>query len=759
MKEPRTSVRRLAPAPVFLAMVLVAACGTAAATQSERDLFFDDFEAGLARWEVSNAEAMTIIDSGDPDHGHVFRLAPAEAQISALIRGSESWPAYRIEGKMLFPTDEHNYLGVIYNHTETERRVDLGSIYIKGNGSYIRVNPRRDWNPARMLYEEYRTALTGDDAVVVGQWQRFAAEVVGNICHLYVGDMAVPKVTFDYYERNSGKAGFKPRVVGGPVWIDDIRVVAIDSLGYTGVRQPEGIDYGAAELVTDWRVLGPLTRAYPEVERVAAPGAEMIIDDGLERRWQPFAADPRGAVVTGQVVEYLGSRTVAYFATTITVGAGEAVELQFSSMDDLAIWSNGVFEAYVDRDTFGWYDFGRNPEHPPSARLPLEQGVNHVLVRVRGGIYATGGFFSRVVLSDPGTFPEASADPLSGGIPFDSGRWIFDASEHRVEEHLGRRSLRLQGGVALLEDADFTDGIIEFDLAFSAERGFPGLVWRRRDAGDYEEFYLRPHQSGNPDANQYTPVFNGVTGWQLYHGPGFGVPLSYRFEEWMHVKLVVSGNHAEAYLDSDEPVLRMLLKGDVAAGGIGLHVPDYAPAWVSGFRYERAKAPLLRATPAPLAPAPVGTVMSWSVSSPFDEAEIEGRARLSPADFEKLTWSPLAAESTGITNLARLQGLAEGANTVFARVKLRSSGEQTVRAEFGYSDRAKVYLNGQLIYAGNNGYTSRDYRYLGTIGLFDEVWLPLRQGDNELWFAVSEDFGGWGVLCRLHYAGGVEIID
>jgi hypothetical protein len=345
------------------------------------------------------------------------------------------------------------------------------------------------------------------------------------------------------------------------------------------------------------------------------------------------------------------------------------------------------------------------------------------------------------------------------GIPFDSGRWTFAAREHRVEEHLGRPSLRLQGGVALLEDAAFTDGIIEFDVAFSAERGFPGLIWRWRDDLNYEEFYLRPHQSGNPDANQYTPVFNGLPGWQLYHGPGHGVPVSYRFDEWVHVTLVVSGSDSEVYIDSDAPVLAMTLKGEVAAGPIGLHVPDYAPAWIAGFRYERLETPSLQPTPTPSEPVPAGTVMSWSVSKPFDEAELEGRARLTPPDFEELTWSSLAAESTGITNLARLHGLAEGANTVFARVKLHSDGEQTVRASFGYSDRAKVYFNGRLVYSGDNGYSSRDYRYLGTIGLFDEVWLPLQRGDNELWFAVSEDFGGWGILCRLHRAEGVEIID
>jgi hypothetical protein len=44
---------------------------------------------------------------------------------------------------------------------------------------------------------------------------------------------------------------------------------------------------------------------------------------------------------------------------------------------------------------------------------------------------------------------------------------------------------------------------------------------------------------------------------------------------------------------------------------------------------------------------------------------------------------------------------------------------------------------------------TRDYRYLGSIGLFDSVVLPLEAGENEIWIAVSEAFGGWGVMARI----------
>lgn len=51
----------------------------------------------------------------------------------------------------------------------------------------------------------------------------------------------------------------------------------------------------------------------------------------------------------------------------------------------------------------------------------------------------------------------------------------------------------------------------------------------------------------------------------------------------------------------------------------------------------------------------------------------------------------------------------------------------------------------------------RDYRFLGTIGLFDEVYLPLKKGENELWLAVTESFGGWGIKALIEDLAGLTI--
>jgi hypothetical protein len=95
-------------------------------------------------------------------------------------------------------------------------------------------------------------------------------------------------------------------------------------------------------------------------------------------------------------------------------------------------------------------------------------------------------------------------------------------------------------------------------------------------------------------------------------------------------------------------------------------------------------------------------------------------------------------------------------NTVFAAVTLRADDAHPVLVRFGFSDRVRVFLNGRPLYRGNDKFQSRDYRFLGTVGLFDELILPLQRGDNELWLAVSEDFGGWAVTAQLP-DGGAEV--
>ena len=113
-------------------------------------------------------------------------------------------------------------------------------------------------------------------------------------------------------------------------------------------------------------------------------------------------------------------------------------------------------------------------------------------------------------------------------------------------------------------------------------------------------------------------------------------------------------------------------------------------------------------------------------------------------------------EPSGLANLARVQGLAQG-DTCLARVRVTSERACLAAFDFGFSDRARVYLGGQLLYVGDNSYRSRDHRFLGTVGLHDRLLLPLAAGSNELCVAVTESFGGWGLIGRIEEREGVRV--
>lgn len=346
------------------------------------------------------------------------------------------------------------------------------------------------------------------------------------------------------------------------------------------------------------------------------------------------------------------------------------------------------------------------------------------------------------------------------GPSIDPGLLQVQAVDGRVEEHLGRQSLRLKGGIATIAGAHLVNGWIEFDLAFTGERGFMGAVWRVQDRRNYEEFYVRPHQSGNPDANQYSPVFNGLSGWQLYHGPRYTVPVSYRFGEWNHVKVVFAGDQAEAYIeDMERPVLFVDgLKRSVEAGGVGVSAGNFAPAWFSNVSFGELEAPAIEGRSGEPEPVPEGVIPSWWVSDVFPESALEGRTELSDGDLKR-GWTRFETEPSGLANLARVQGIQLRSNTVFARKVLVSDRERIVRLDFGFSDRVRVYLNRRLLYRGDDSYLSRDYRFLGSIGYFDALYLSLREGENELVMAVSEEIGGWGIQAKLETIAGLTFED
>ncbi len=147
---------------------------------------------------------------------------------------------------------------------------------------------------------------------------------------------------------------------------------------------------------------------------------------------------------------------------------------------------------------------------------------------------------------------------------------------------------------------------------------------------------------------------------------------------------------------------------------------------------------------------------TWRVSTPFAESLMTGVADLAAVpgagDLGHVRHRGARHRQPG-----RLAGNGNGRNTVVAAVTITSDRARTVPVRFGFSDRVRVYLNGRMLYAGNDGFGTHDPDFLGIVGLFDELALPLKRGPNELWFAVSETFGGWAITADLPDRDGISV--
>jgi hypothetical protein len=183
---------------------------------------------------------------------------------------------------------------------------------------------------------------------------------------------------------------------------------------------------------------------------------------------------------------------------------------------------------------------------------------------------------------------------------------------------------------------------------------------------------------------------------------------------------------------------------------------DHVPTAFTGFTvvpsdidasYNRRKPP----------PAGSGLIGSWSVHPPFPTPE-EPMVEVPRDHIDPLQWFRVDSNASGIVNFATVASLPAGGGTILAKVFIRSERRQTKKLNFGFSDRAVLFLNGVPLFSGDNTYRSRSPRYLGVMTVDHEaVYLPLEEGDNELLFAVSEAFGGWGLIARLEDRGGIEL--
>jgi hypothetical protein len=264
---------------------------------------------------------------------------------------------------------------------------------------------------------------------------------------------------------------------------------------------------------------------------------------------------------------------------------------------------------------------------------------------------------------------------------------------------------------------------------------------------------------------QYTPILNTGRNWQLYNGPGFTGAVDIPRNEWFHLRLVVAGAQAKLYVkDMEQPALVMDdLKSGARSGQVAIYSLTGA-TYFSNFEIRRTPdAPWQRHLP-PMAP---GAITKWSLSPSYDALARDLERPLTRAESDTMRWQDVEAEPPGLVPINRYRQSPHprvsfqsdfstrlqpqpGMRVVYARTHITSDRDQVRKLMIGYSDDASVFLNGKILWRGRSAQAFRDPRFLGIVNPEnDTVYLPLRQGDNELVLAVSELGGGWGYICRL----------
>lgn len=139
-------------------------------------------------------------------------------------------------------------------------------------------------------------------------------------------------------------------------------------------------------------------------------------------------------------------------------------------------------------------------------------------------------------------------------------------------------------------------------------------------------------------------------------------------------------------------------------------------------------------------------------------------------DLDRLTWQPVEVEPQGFFLLNRyreapgrdvptdstgavlidsvMTGKVAGSRIVYARATIRAAHDEIRRMQYTYNNGAVICLNGRPLVLAMNPSGVR-----GPLGVMahagDAVYLPLKQGENQLVFAVIALTGGWAFSARL----------
>jgi hypothetical protein len=321
----------------------------------------------------------------------------------------------------------------------------------------------------------------------------------------------------------------------------------------------------------------------------------------------------------------------------------------------------------------------------------------------------------------------------------EDGKFDLGDSGARPGQFLGTRALYMEkpgAAIWLREEIPFSSYRVEAEVAIPESVGFVGIAFGAKDEANYELIYLAPVEI------QYDPVMNGSMTWQIYNGSRYQKPLPDTTGSWTKLIVDVHPEVAVVYL-GDDPAPQLIVsnlqhKGEGRRGAIGLW--NFLPAYVGRISVTEIEPIALEAHRPNLRElAEEGFVTEWLVSEPYPQNAEAGQAS---------GWNAVEVEENGTLNLNRPYTSHPGlAVTAEAAVNVAEEGEFPIH--FGFSDRLKLWINGEPVYEG-----SWRWQPPGSDGRItaDLVTLPIRwrAGENRIRAELTcDETFGWGLCAAI----------
>lgn len=341
-------------------------------------------------------------------------------------------------------------------------------------------------------------------------------------------------------------------------------------------------------------------------------------------------------------------------------------------------------------------------------------------------------------------FAIAQNAPLKIGMTPEN--WV--APENAIFEQFdGRGTLVLKRGNATVKNQVFENGIIEVDVYGKEGRSFGGIRFRAQD-GNMEEVYMRLHKSNQADAVQYTPVFNNELNWQLYRE--LQAKVSFKPNAWNALRVEVEHKSATVFINGEKVLTIDELRTAESKGAIGLWA--LFGSRFSNFRLTH-KTVGEDTNPVEIPKAEANIISNWEITKAFS---YEGILPSFDA-FSKEKYTKVSTEASGLLPISKfIQKPSAGQfeqnkeNYVVATTTIQAEKEEIRLFSFDYSDKIIVYLNGEILFVGNNAFRHKGVQYMGHMNInTNTLYLPLRKGKNTIHCVIIDKANGWGLMGML----------